>query len=254
MSEIFHAPEGALQNNTGLLTGTVIQELRMRPFIDTGLGKCQWNYRPEYQEFTVLSAQRESYRCRYSGAEDMFWWPVWKEQPRYGFMDDGCTPVRYYVKEEPLPPPYEGKPSFSPYGLRCAEIDDAAQLLRRPDAFAAAASEPDISRRDAGVFLERPSRKFLERGGCPFYLGALLSGHISNILYGAVGPQLHGYVEVKFCEEGRKAYCPIWRAKNGRQIVSESDTSKEAWAADMKWRKLMGAPATKNKTRKESFQ
>lgn len=227
MSVMFQAPEGALENNAGLLAGTVIRELRMHPFTDRELEDGRWNYRPEYREFTVLSVRRDSYRCRYSGAEDLFWWPVWKEQPRHGFMDDGCTPVRYYVQAEPLPPPYEGEPSFSPYGLRCAEIDDAAQLLRGPEAFAAAASEPEISRRDAGVCLERPSRSFVERGGCPFYLGKLLSGCGSNILCGAAGPQLHGYVEVKFCEEGRKAYCPIWRAKSGRSIVSESDTSHE---------------------------
>lgn len=216
MSEMFHAPEGALQTNLGLPAGTVIRELRMHPYIDDELEGGHWNYRPEYLEFTVLSVRSASYRCQYSGEADTFWWSIWRGQPNHGFMRDGCTPVRYYIKEEPLPPPYEGKPFFSPYGLRCAEIDDAALLLRNPDAFAAAASEPDISKWDAGVCLERPSKKFLDRGGCPFYLGKLLFGSGSNILCDAVVPQLHGYVGIKFCEEGRKAYCPIWRAKNGR--------------------------------------
>lgn len=131
-------------------------------------------------------------------------------------MADGCTPVMFYIKAEPLPPPYEGEPSFSLYGLRCMEIDAAALLIRDPDAFAEAASEPELSHRMAGVSLERPSGRFVKQGGCPFYVGKLLSGAGANVLCDAAAPQLHGYVEVKFCGEGRKAYCPIWRAKSGR--------------------------------------
>lgn len=106
MSEMFHSPEGALQTNLGLLAGTVIRELRMHPYIDDELEGGHWNYRPEYLEFTVLSVRSASYRCQYSGEADTFWWSIWREQPNHGFMRDGCTPVRYYIKEEPLPPPY----------------------------------------------------------------------------------------------------------------------------------------------------
>lgn len=42
-----------------------------------------------------------------------------------------------------------------------------------------------------------------------------------------VDPQLHGYVGIKFCEEGRKAYCLIWRAKGVQQNVSSLDTFPE---------------------------
>ncbi len=225
MSERFAAPEGALQNNLGLLAGTVIRELRMRPYIDRELGAGQWNYRPEYAEFTVLSVERDTYRCQYAGDGDVFWWPAWTEQPRHGYLEDGCTPVRYYIQSEPLPPPYpEGAPDLSPYGLRCAEIDEAALLLRDPEAFAEAASEPDLSPMDSDVSRSKPSKKFYERGGCPFYQGELLGGNRSTVLCDAVRPQLHGYVGLKFCEEGRKAYCPIWRARNGRN-VSSLDTS-----------------------------
>jgi len=216
MSERFSAPDGELRSNVGLLAGTVIQELRMHPYMDRELEGGQWNHQPEYLEFTILSVGRDQYQCRYSGETDNFWWPFWKKQPRYGFMEDGCTHVLYYVKEAPLPPPYpEGVPSLSPYGLRCAEIDEAALLIRDPDAFAEAAAEPDLSSHDTGVSLSRPSKKFLEGGGCPFYMGELLSGSRSTVLCDAVRPQLHSYVEVKFCKEGRKAYCPIWRAKDG---------------------------------------
>lgn len=217
MPERFKAPEGWLRNNLGLLAGTVIQELRMRPYLDRTLGDGVWNYQPEYREFTVVSVQREGYRCRYTGESELFWWPAWTEQPNYGYMPDGCTPVRYYIKEETLPPPYpEGKPNFSPYGLRCAEIDEAALLLRDPDAFAEAAAEPELSPMGSDISRDKPPKKFYERGGCPFYLGELLAGSRSTVLCHAVRPQLHGYVGLKFCEEGRKVYCPIWRVKCGR--------------------------------------
>ncbi len=216
MSVPFHAPEGALWSNVGLLAGTVIQELRMHPYIDQELKRGCWNYQPEYLEFTVLSIEQGQYLCQYSGKTDTFWWPTWEKQPRYGFMEDGCTPVRYYVKEAPLPPPSpERESSLSPYSLRCAEIDEVALLLRDPEAFASAAAEPALSPRDGGVYLERPSKKFIERGGCPFYQGCLNGGSGANVLCAGTPRQLHGYVKVKLCEEGRKAYCPIWRAKNG---------------------------------------
>lgn len=218
MSEMFHAPAGALRSNLGLLAGTVIQELRMRPYIDRELGNGEWSYHPEYREFTVVSVQREAYRCCCTGESELFWWPAWTEQQKNGFLEDGCTLVNYYVKTAPPPPPPypEGKPDFSPYGLRCAEIDEAALLLQDPDAFAETATEPDLSPMASDVSRDKPPKKFYERGGCPFYRGELLGGSRSTVLCDAVRPQLHGYVGLKFCEEGRKAYCPIWRARNGR--------------------------------------
>lgn len=209
----FTAPEGELRSNLDLLAGTVIRELRMHPFLDNELEGDPWNFRPEWLEFTILSVVSGGYLCRYSGKEDTFCWASWTKQPNCGYMKDGCTPVLYYVKEPPLPPPYKSKPGFSPFELRCMEIDEAALLVRDPDAFAETAAAKEMVEAGPCTFHEKPSRKFAERGGCPFYQGQLNYGYGSNVLCAAVHPQLHSYVAIKFCEDGQKAYCPIWRAK-----------------------------------------
>lgn len=228
METRFRAPKGALRSNLGLLAGTVIRELRMHPFWDNELEGVHWNFRPEWLEFTVLSIVTGGYLCRYSGTEDTFVWPSWRKQPNYGFMKDGSTPVSYYVKEMPLPPPYKSKPGFSPYERRCMEIDAAAMLIRDPDAFAEAAAEEKMSNWEAGTCLEWPSAEFLDGGGCPFYRGKYLKKGRANVLCDVVSPQLHGYVGIKFCEEGRKVYCPIWRAKGVMQNVSRLDTISDS--------------------------
>ena len=131
------------------------------------------------------------------------------------------------AQDAPVPPPYESKTvNFSPYSRRCAEIDRAALLVKEPEAFAALAAEPEVSQRDPGVYWERPSKKFSEAGGCPCYQGLLNYGSGANVLCEAASRQFHDYVGVKFCEGGRKIYCPIWRAKNKSQIVSKSDTEE----------------------------
>lgn len=48
----------------------------------------------------------------------------------------------------------------------------------------------------------------------PICQGKLLSGSESAVLCDTTWSQLHGYVAVKFCDEGRKIYCPTWREKN----------------------------------------
>lgn len=228
MKTRFKALEGYLDCNIGLLAGTVIRELRMHPYIDSELEDGQWNYRPEYLEFTVLSVRNGGYTCQYAGEESTFSWPAWKKQPHYGFMDDGSTPVRYYLQNAPVPPPYESKStSLSPYCLRCAEIDSAAQLIKDPEAFAALAAEPEVSYREFGNFLERPSNKFFTEGGCPCYQGKLNFGYGANVLCKLVQVQLHGYLETKFCEGGRKIYCPIWRAEHSKFSVSNLDTKED---------------------------
>lgn len=225
MGTIFHTPAGYLNSNIGLLAGTVIRELRMHPYIDPELEDGQWNHRPEYLEFTIQSVWDGGYTCQYSGGESTFSWSAWKEQPRYGFMDDGSTPVRYYIQNAPLPPPYERKlDDFSPYSLRCAEIDQAALLVKDKNAFAALAAEQEVSPQEFGVFLERPSKRFLAGGGCPCYQGSLNYGSGANVLCEAVQEQLHGYIETKFCEDGRKIYCPIWQAECNKLIVPNLDT------------------------------
>lgn len=213
MGTRFTAPEGALRSNLGLLAGTLIQELRMHPFLDRAQKEAHWCHQPEWLEFTVLSIVSGGYLCRYAGKETSFRWPFWTKQPNYGFMEDGCTPVKYYIKDRPQPPPpYRSEPGSSPYVLRCMEIDEAALLIQDPDAFAEAAADPEIVKMNA-AFHERPTRKFAERGGCPFYQGRMNCGSGSGVLCEAVRPCLHGYVEIKFCGDGRKVYCPIWRAK-----------------------------------------
>ena len=224
----FHAPEGCLTSNIGLLAGTVIRELRLHPYVDRELEGCQWNHKPEYLEFTILSIQESSYTCQYSGEKETFFWGQWKKQPNYGFLGKNSgTQVRYYIQDAPIPSPYESKAaSLSPFCRRCNEIDSAALLIKDPEAFAALAAEPEASTQDFGTFLERPNKKFLATGGCPYYRGKLNYGNGTNILCDAVRQQLHDYVSIKFCEDGRKIYCPIWRAKNKSQIVSKSDTEE----------------------------
>lgn len=96
------------------------------------------------------------------------------------------------------------------------EIDMAAELLCDAAAFAEAVSVPAVSEQDAFTSLERPAKRFRGAGGCPCYMGRLNYGSGSNVICSAVKQQLHGYVAVKLCEGGRKAYCPIWRAELGR--------------------------------------
>ena len=222
----FHAPEGCLTSNIGLLPGTVIRELRLHPYIDSELESVPWNYKPEYLEFTILSIQAGGYLCQYAGETDTFGWPAWKKQPNYGFLGKNSgTPVRYYIQNAPLPLPYKSGPGdFSPYSLRCTEIDSAALLVKNPEAFAALAAEPEVSQRDPGVCWDRPSKKFLEEGGCPCYQGMLNYGRGAHVPCEAASQQLHDYLGVKFCEGGRKIYCPIWQAESKTQNVSKLDT------------------------------
>ena len=126
------------------------------------------------------------------------------------------------MDEKTLPPPYprmaHSKPS--PFTLRCDEIDDAAELIHDPDAFAEAAkgdrvlSEGDTS---CYCFLEKPDgpyiRHFTEEDGCPAFRGLLNAGSTANVLCALTDVQLHDYCQLKFCEKGRRVYCPIWRAK-----------------------------------------
>lgn len=127
-----------------------------------------------------------------------------------------------------FPPPYERKlDDFSPYSLRCAEIDQAALLVKDKNAFAALAAEQEVSPQEFGVFLERPSKRFLAEGGCPYYRGSLNYGSGANVLCEAVQEQLYGYIETKFCEGGRKIYCPIWQAECNKLIVPKLGTKEE---------------------------
>lgn len=218
MAERFVTPEGELCSNVGLLPGTVIQELRMHPYQDCDLDGIRWNYRPEFLEFTIVSIDMGSYQCRYAGAERSFCWPFWEEQPDHGFMRDGCTLVRFYARTVPLPPPHLCQPAstFSPYVLRCVELDTAAELLKDGSSFSTAAAEPALPPRsapDEHVHFERPARQFWKDGGCPLFGGLLCGGRQANVLCRASHVQLHGYVRVKFCEGGRKAYCPIWKSE-----------------------------------------
>lgn len=126
-----------------------------------------------------------------------------------------------------LPEPYPVREDrgFSPFELRCSEIDEMALLISDPVAFAEAARgdrvlDPDAAyNSEAHAFLEKPDgpfiRKFTEEGGCPAFRGILNAGSTANVLCDLTPVQLHDYCHLKFCEKGRKVYCPIWRARGG---------------------------------------
>lgn len=130
-----------------------------------------------------------------------------------------------------LPEPYPILPirGHSPYELRCSEIDDAAVLIRDPESFALVAKgDRVLSEGDPGhTFLEKPDgpyiRHFSEEGGCPAFRGILNAGSTANVVCGLTDVQLHSYCSVKFCEKGRKVYCPIWKARGGQMAGSEEN-------------------------------
>ena len=84
---------------------------------------------------------------------------------------------------------------------------------------------PEPARRFAGGFgggkaqKNRPvrSRAWRERGGCPAYQGLLNAGSRAAVQCGLVSIPLHDYVGVKFCESGRRIYCPIWNEKGAAE-------------------------------------
>jgi hypothetical protein len=89
------SPEDELKSNRGLEAGTVVTEKRYHPYIDHDTG--HWKYKTETLRFEIVEVYRYEYRCRYNGEKDLFFWPFWDKQPNYGFMDDGCSTVRYYA-------------------------------------------------------------------------------------------------------------------------------------------------------------
>lgn len=125
----------------------------------------------------------------------------------------------------PLPAPYPRNDlgALCPFTIRCNEIDEAATLISDPNMFAQAAKGDRVLDSGAGftseahAFHEKPDgpyiRHFTEEGGCPAFRGLLNAGSTANVLCALVDVQLHDYCQLKFCEKGRKVYCPIWRAK-----------------------------------------
>lgn len=154
------------------------------------------------------------------------------------------SPERKVVLMGDLPAPYPcGQTThICPYTLRCREIDEYALLISGAEAFAnAAAAEAPLFPSNAppqvlalaravglpirpAVFWNKPSRRFREEGGCPSYVGHLNGGAESTVVCALVSVQLHDYCELKFCEKGRKVYCPIWREK-GVAYVGDHDGS-----------------------------
>lgn len=123
----------------------------------------------------------------------------------------------------PKPYPISESRGFSPFELRCSEIDEMALLISDPEVFAEAAKgdrvlDPnDVHTSEDHGFLEKPDgpfiRHFTEEGGCPAFRGILNAGSTATVLCELTSVQLHDYCQVKFCEKGRKIYCPIWRAR-----------------------------------------
>lgn len=123
-----------------------------------------------------------------------------------------------------LPPPYPIRPDrdMSPFCIRCSEIDEAALLIRYAETFAAAAHSDEVLEvvddpERGFCCLEKPDgpelRGFTREDGCPAFRGMLNAGSTSSVLCALVDVQLHTYCSVKFCEKGRRVYCPIWREK-----------------------------------------
>lgn len=126
----------------------------------------------------------------------------------------------------PAPYPIRSDRGFSPFERRCAEIDEAAVLISDPAAFAQVAKEDIVLDPDAAfnspthAFVERPDgwtmRRFTEEDGCPAFKHSLNAGSVSTVVCTLTDEQLHIYCKLKFCEKGRRVYCPIWRAKGGQ--------------------------------------
>lgn len=101
-----------------------------------------------------------------------------------------------------------------PFTIRCMKIDDAALITHDPDVFARMAiADEQLSEDMPAVFKDKPGRRFLEAGGCEFFRAHYNGGSRSSLVCALVDVQLHNYVEVKFCEAGRKVYCPIYKAR-----------------------------------------
>ena len=130
--------------------------------------------------------------------------------------------------EKTLPPPYPIRTDrgLSPFCIRCNEIDEAALLIQDAEAFAAVAHSDEvleeISDPSRGFcFLEEPDgpyiRNFSKEDGCLAFRGVLNAGSTSSVLCALTDVQLHSYCSVKFCEKGRRVYCPIWREKGEKR-------------------------------------
>ena len=104
------------------------------------------------------------------------------------------------------------------FTIRCMEIDDASLIASSPQAFAhSALADEQLSEEMLAVFKDKPTRRFLEEGGCEFFKAHYNGGSRSSVECALSDVQLHNYVEVKFCEKGRKIYCPLYRAKIGEE-------------------------------------
>lgn len=120
-----------------------------------------------------------------------------------------------------IPAPYQRAEHkivpLSPWNLECNRIDEAAELCNVNGFIETATSTVQLAE-GTGVFLVPPSKRYRETGGCPYYRGELNGGFPSTVLCAVVPQQLHSYVGTKFCEGGRKIYCPIHHAQTeGRE-------------------------------------
>ena len=128
-----------------------------------------------------------------------------------------------------LPPPYPIRPDrdLCPFTIRCNEIDEAALLIRDSEAFAAAARSDEVLEESEApfCFLEKPDgpyiRNFSKEDGCPAFRGVLNAGSTSSVVCALTEQQLHSYCQVKFCEKGRRVYCPIWLEKGDQDGTTD---------------------------------
>lgn len=115
-------------------------------------------------------------------------------------------------------PPYPRNKNMyngSPWNLECDEIDEAADLLDAAGFAQVVAAKLQINVEGYPLaFFYPPSKRQIAEGICPLYEGHTNTGGCDSVMVcGGCGKQLHLYVETKLCEQGRKIYCPIWRAQ-----------------------------------------
>lgn len=121
------------------------------------------------------------------------------------------------MNEKVVPPYPRNKIMYngSPWDLECDEIDEAAELLDAEGFVQVVAAKLQINVEGYPLaFFHPPSKRQIEEGICPLYEGHINTGGCDSVMVcGGCGKQLHLYVETKLCEQGRKIYCPIWRAR-----------------------------------------
>lgn len=121
-------------------------------------------------------------------------------------------------KQLPAPYPYWNSTSDCPYSMRCREIDVAVENAKNADDFIQnALAEEQLSDEHKLAFFHKPKKSQIAEDICPAYVGHWNGGSVSSIVCSFAPSQLHDYCELKLCEKGRRAYCPIWKERGTKE-------------------------------------